>query len=295
MAHDKTDSVVHGSCLCGDVAWEIDGGLQLMSHCHCSRCRKAHGAPYATYVAAGADALRLVRGRERLARFESSPGFFRTFCDRCGSVVPGDPFGSLTFVPAGNLDGDLGVRPGMHIFVASKARWVELGDDLPRFDAFPPGFEAPVALAEVSSPIPPAGGPRGSCLCGGIAYVVEGEPLRWWTCHCGRCRKARSAAYASNLFTTAEGLRFVRGEDLAVSYKVPEAKVFAQVFCRTCGSPIPRVDRDRDLAIVPASALDDDPGVRPQAHIFVGSKAPWDEISDAVPQHAEYPPRRSST
>ncbi|MBI3769723.1 MAG: GFA family protein [Deltaproteobacteria bacterium] len=282
--------MVHGSCLCGDVAWEIDGPLQLMSHCHCSRCRKAHGAPFATYVAADVGAFRFVSGRDRIARWESSPGFFRCFCGRCGSVVPSDAFGSLVFVPAGCLDGDLGVRPEMHIFAASKAPWVELRDDLPRFDAYPPGFEAPVTLADLPSPVAYAGKPRGSCLCGGVAYVVEGEPLRWWMCHCSRCRKARGAACASNLFTSADGLRFLKGEDLAVPYKIPEAKYFMQVFCRRCGSPIPRIDRSRNFAIVPAGTLDDDPGTRPQAHIFVGSKAPWDTIADDVPQHAEYPP-----
>ena len=282
--------VILGSCLCGDVAWEIDGPLQLMSHCHCSRCRKAHGAPFATYVATPADGFRLVRGRERIARWESSPGFFRAFCTRCGSVVPGDPFEAMMFVPAGCLDGDLGVHPAMHIFVAFKAPWVELRDELPRFDAYPPGFDAP-ALDQLPAPAPQGTKPRGSCLCGGVAFVVEGEPVRWWQCHCGRCRKARGAAYASNLFTSAGGVRFLRGEELAVSYKVPDAKYFMQVFCRTCGSPIPRVDTSRDLAIVPAASLDDDPGTRPQAHIFVGSKAPWDVITDDVPQYDEYPPQ----
>ena len=76
-----------------------------------------------------------------------------------------------------------------------------------------------------------------------------------------------------------------------MSYKIPDAKYFMQVFCRTCGSPIPRVDTSRDLAIVPAASLDDDPGTRPQAHIFVGSKAPWDVITDDVPQYDEYPPQ----
>lgn len=281
--------MVRGSCLCGDVAWDVGGPLQLMSHCHCARCRKAHGAPFATYVATPEESYRLVRGADRVARWESSPGFFRAFCARCASVVPGDPWESLVFVPAGSLEGDLGMRPAMHIFVASKAPWLELRDELPRFDGYPPGIDVPAA-PDLPARLPATGKARGSCLCGGVAYVVEGAPLRWWTCHCQRCRKTRSAACASNLFTAADGVRFLRGEDLAASYKIPEAKYFRQVFCRACGSPIPRIDHDRNFAIIPAGGLDDDPGARPQAHIFVGSKAPWDEITDDVPQHAEYPP-----
>jgi hypothetical protein len=281
--------MAHGSCLCGEVAWEIEGPLQLMSHCHCSRCRKAHGIPFATYVAGNVDGYRLLRGREHLARFESSPGFFRMFCDRCGSVVPGEPFGSLVFIPAGGLDGDLGVRPEMHIFCASKMPWVEVNDRLAHYEGYPPGFDAP-ALPDLPARTPATGTPRGSCLCGGVTYVVEGEPLRWWICHCSRCRKARGSGHASNLFTSADGVRFTRGEELAVSYKLPDAKYFAQVFCCTCGSPIPRIDRSRNYAIIPTGTLDDDPGTRPQAHIFVASKAAWDEITDRMPQHAELPP-----
>lgn len=281
--------MVHGSCLCGDVAWDIEGPLQLMSHCHCSRCRKSHGSPFATYVAGDADAYRLRRGSERIARWESSPGFFRTFCNRCGSVVPGDPFGSLIFMPAGTLEGDLGTRPGMHIFVDAKAPWTELRDDLPRFPGYPPGFDAP-ALPDLPPPAAGSGKPRGRCLCGGVSYVVEGKPIRWWSCHCSRCRKARGAAYASNLFTTADGVRLVTGAELLDSYKVLEAKYFRQVFCRTCGSPLPRIDAGRNYGIIPTGTLDDDPGARPQAHIYVASKAPWDDITDDLPQHAEFPP-----
>jgi hypothetical protein len=107
-------------------------------------------------------------------------------------------------------------------------------------------------------------------------------------CHCTRCRKARGAAHASNLFT--ESVRFTRGEDQLVTYKLPEARYFMQVFCRTCGSPMPRVDAGRGFAVVPMGALDDDPGARPEGHIFVGSMAPWYQIADGLPQWEETPP-----
>jgi hypothetical protein len=274
-------------CLCGDVKWEIDGPFEWMSHCHCSRCRKAHGAAFATYVAGPAAGFRL-HGAERVRRWESAAGFTRCFCERCGSVVPGDASQGLAFVPAGNFDDDPGIRPLAHIFVASKAPWFEIRDDLPRFDAFPPGVDAEVLPDR--PPLDPPGKPRGSCLCGGVAYVVEGTPIRCHNCHCGRCRRARSAAYASNLFTRSDGLRFTRGEDLLASYKVPDAQHFTHVFCRTCGSSMPRIDHGRGRAIVPMGSLDDDPGIRPQAHIFVGSMAPWYAITDALPQHAESAP-----
>jgi hypothetical protein len=274
------------SCLCGDVTWEIGEPLELMHHCHCSRCRKAHGTPFATYVAGPSASFRM-RGQDNVARWESSPGFFRAFCGRCGAVVPGEPFDHRVFVPAGNFLDDPGVQPLAHIFVASKAPWFDLRDDLPRFDAFPPDFDA--AVLPDRAALDPPGAPRGSCLCGAVGYVVEGEPLRAWNCHCGRCRRARSAAYAANLFIASDGVRFTRGEELLSSYKVPDAERFTHVFCRQCGASMPRADRHLPLAFVPMGSLDDDPGMRPQGHIFTESKAPWYTIADDLPQHAQYP------
>src|SRR5262249_2738091 len=157
-----------------------------------------------------------------------------------------DGFEGRVFMPMGNFDGDPAVRPLAHIFVADKAPWFEIADSLPRFDAYPPGIDAPVLPTR--PPLDPPSKPRGRCLCGAVTYVLEGVPLRAWNCHCGRCRKARSAAHASNLFTSADGVRFTRGEDLLASFKVPDAQFFTHFFCRTCGSSMPRVDRVRGIA-----------------------------------------------
>ncbi|MDX2168023.1 MAG: GFA family protein [Deltaproteobacteria bacterium] len=276
------------SCLCGGVTWQLDGPLQLMSHCHCSRCRKTHGTAFATYVAGAASGFRL-DGAEHVGRWESSPGFSRNFCRRCGSVVPGAASDGQIFAPAGNFLDDPAVRPLAHIFVASKAPWYEIHDALPRFDAYPDGFDAPVVADR--PPLDPPGRPRGSCLCGGVSFVVDGEPLMARACHCGRCRRARSAAHATNMLTRADGVRFTRGADLLATYKVPEARFFSQTFCRVCGSAMPRIDASRNLAIIPLGAMDDDPGMRPQEHIFVESKAPWFDIpDDGLPRRPEGPP-----
>jgi len=279
------------SCLCGDVTWQFDGDLELMSHCHCSRCRKAHGTGFATYVAGAAERFHL-DGAAQVACWESAPGFERCFCRQCGAVVPGRAQDGRVFAPAGNFLDDPGVRPLAHIFVASKAPWVEIGDDLPRFDAYPEGFEAP-RIAE-RAPLDPPGRPRGSCLCGGVAFVLEQAPFMARHCHCGRCRRERSAAHASNLLTRADGVRFTRGADLLDTYRLPEARFFTHVFCRVCGASMPRIDRGRDLAIVPMGALDDDPGIRPREHIFVDSRAPWFALpEDGLPRHPAGPPPTS--
>src|SRR5262249_1450697 len=55
----------------------------------------------------------------------------------------------------------------------------------------------------------------------------------------------------------------------------------------TCGSPMPRLDEERGIALVSMGGLDGDPSAHPTRHIYVGSKAPWYDITDDLPQFAE--------
>ncbi len=281
---------IRASCLCGDVAWTIAGPIEFMSHCHCTRCRKAHGSAFATFVMAPVDGLTFVRGRDRVVPYESTPGNVRPFCGGCGSIVPsGLEWNGLTPVPVGPLDDDPGVRAVAHIFVASKAPWYDITDAVPRFDAYPPALDAPT-FSDLPRTSGTTDGPRASCLCGAVRFVVTGPVLRAQHCHCSRCRKARSAAHGSNCFTTIASVRFTAGEDRLRSYRVPGARFFGQTFCETCGSPMPRLDPDRNIAVIPMGCFDDDPGTRPARHIYVGSKASWFDITDDLPRFAEAPP-----
>lgn len=277
---------MRGRCLCGDIAWEGTGEGELVHHCHCGMCRKSSGTAFTTMGAFPAASFRFVRGADRVARYQTSPGGQRCFCPRCGSSVPGAPFEDRVFVPFGNLEDDPGGRPTVHIFVAHKAPWYEITDDLPRFDAYPPGYGealSPPASVTQADPV------RGSCLCGAIAYTFTGPVDAWNNCHCSRCRFARGAAHASNLFVSVERFSWTHGGDLVAAYKVPEAERFGQNFCPTCGGKVPRVNTQRGYVTIPAGSLDDDPGVRPARHIYVDSKAPWFEITGDLPRFAEMP------
>ena len=112
-------------------------------------------------------------------------------------------------------------------------------------------------------------------------------------CHCSRCRKARSAAHGANLFVAEPRFRWLRGEALVERYRVPEAARFANSFCVRCGGIVPRGADGHAPMGVPAGSLDDDAGVTEVLHIFTGSKAPWYEIADDLPQLAEGPVRRA--
>jgi hypothetical protein len=278
---------VAGSCLCGDVAFEIAGPIEGMGFCHCSMCRKHHGTASAAFAFTPRAALRWLRGADRVRGHASSPVWRRTFCGRCGSKTP-DPASRepLATVFVGLLEGDPGARPSFHMMVGSKAPWYTISDSLPRHDGFPPGSGEEIAWPRATEP--KSGSIRGACLCGAIAYEVDAPfPLPIVLCHCRRCRKARGSAHAANVFTRAERFRWLGGEASVREFKPPDAERFAQAFCTICGSAVPRVGQS---AVVPAGTLEDDPIVRPGLHIFTGSKAEWFSISDSLPQYPEYPP-----
>jgi hypothetical protein len=279
-----------GRCLCGAVHFEVDDGIVAVVNCHCSMCRKHHGTPFATWVVVPSGRYRVVQGAAEIARYESSPGLHRSFCRHCGSVLPqATPDAAHVAVPAGNLDGDL-PTPQLHMFVKSQAPWHLIADELPRHDEWPPQYGMKPAAREPRV-IDAGTGVGGSCLCGDVAYAVEGPPLRFMYCHCSRCRRARSAAHASNLFYPLAAFRWLRGEDRIVNYALPGAVRFGVAFCRRCGSGVPRPSTVRQMVLVPAGSLDGHPGRRADAHIFVDSRANWDVIGDdGIPRHAELPP-----
>lgn len=116
---------------------------------------------------------------------------------------------------------------------------------------------------------------RGSCLCKQVTYEVEVPFERFYYCHCMRCRKATGSPHASNGFAKPEAFRWLSGRELVKRYDLPEAKRFGLQFCTNCGSKVPHPTRDGTRFVIPMGSLDEDPGVKPQAIVFWGSRAPW--------------------
>lgn len=131
-------SAIRGSCLCGGVKFEITGQLMRSLNCHCSKCRKQHGAAFRSRVRVCIDDFKWLQGEELVSFYESSPGFHRGFCRCCGSPVVNKSAQPEYGVALGILDDDPGVRPELHAFVASKAPWFEIADDLPQYPELPP-------------------------------------------------------------------------------------------------------------------------------------------------------------
>jgi hypothetical protein len=132
-------ATLSGSCLCGDVAYEVTGDIQAFYHCHCRRCRKVTGTGHASNLLVKADEVTWTRGGDRIRRYDV-PGakrFASVFCERCGSYLPRLSSGAgLVMVPAGSLDHDPPVAPDARIFSASRADW-SCSDGLPAWDAYP--------------------------------------------------------------------------------------------------------------------------------------------------------------
>lgn len=270
-----------GRCLCGAVRWSYGAPFDDMFHCHCGTCRKVHGTAYATYVVGSSGAFRWESTRETVRENLSHP-----FCAVCGSKVPWVVENARRVVmPAGSLEGELGVTPRRRVNLCGVPPWLEVADAMPQEEGAPAGH--PLRCAPVDSPPVRAGATGGSCACGTVRFELEGPPLVWMNCHCWRCRRARGTAHASNLAWKLDALRHVGGEDALTVYDLPEAQFFGTTFCSHCGGFAPRRSEGRGFVVIPCGTLDSDPGVRPSAHQFLSSRAPWFEFSDDLPRFQE--------
>ena len=275
-----------GSCLCGTVTFTVIGKTSNMNHCHCSMCRKIHGSLFATYF--NAESIEITAGADAIDSYESSPGFTRTFCNRCGSTLPEQSHSnSEVFVPAGLMDDDPDVRPEAHIFSESKAECYSITDSLPQHQHYGDGKTDRVV--DIPTLETKDGVISGGCQCGKVAFEYTDTPKMMMNCHCTRCRKVKGAAHATNVFVAGENFTWVRGESNITGYAHPPAEFFGHSFCKTCGSSVPRPRPDGSMYNIPAGSLNQHPGIEAKGHIFVGSKAPWFEVTEDKPQWDEMP------
>jgi hypothetical protein len=130
-------TVTKGSCLCGEVHYEIEGDFDHFFLCHCEYCRKDTGSAHASNLISMTGKLCWLKGEQRVKVF-NLPGtrHVKSFCSECGSALPSFE-GNILVVPVGSIDGDVNRRPDAHIFAASRADWDHDLDLLPKMDTFP--------------------------------------------------------------------------------------------------------------------------------------------------------------
>ncbi len=131
--------ILRGSCLCRKIKYEIHGGIEYIYNCHCSECRKSHGAAFASVAKIHTENLHWISGKESLSRYISSDEVTRHFCSTCGAYLVSTLSSRPEFLHlrVGTLDDDPGVKPMFHMFVGSKAPWFEITDNLPQYQEFP--------------------------------------------------------------------------------------------------------------------------------------------------------------
>lgn len=128
----------------------------------------------------------------------------------------------------------------------------------------------------------------GSCLCGGVRYAIDGPLESILHCHCSMCRKWHGSAFRTRAGVRAGVFRWVQGEELLSRYESSPGTT--RTFCRVCGSKLVSLCADApEMLGLALGTLDTDPGARPVCHVFVSSKAPWFDITDALPQFPALP------
>ena len=131
--------MIKGKCECGNVQYEANCKITDFSHCHCSQCRRLHGAAFASFGGIRRDSFLYVTGETAVKIYASSEIIDRVFCGNCGSNILVDykPEPDLLYIAMGTVDGEPECPPGYHQFVGSKASWYEISDNLPRHDTWP--------------------------------------------------------------------------------------------------------------------------------------------------------------
>lgn len=135
-----------------------------------------------------------------------------------------------------------------------------------------------MSIAEEGRPRRLAGG----CYCGAVAYAVDDTFDFALNCHCSDCRRTTGAAFKPLAGIAREKLLITEGRDEVMRLGSEEAH---NAFCRRCGSLLYALVREGTYVHVAMGTLIDPPSIRPTHHIFVGSKAPWFEITDDLPQY----------
>ena len=128
------NSLYQGSCLCGEVRFEAGGFSAQAAHCHCSMCRKFHGAAFGTLVAV--QEINWLNGIEHLKEYVGHNGTVRTFCENCGSSLgfraKDAPFSQMELAIA-TFDEPIPVKIDAHIYASYKANWYQIEGPLPVF------------------------------------------------------------------------------------------------------------------------------------------------------------------
>ena len=128
------ETLLRGQCLCGSIHYEAEYPSPEMAHCHCTMCRKFHGAAFSTYASVSTKNFRWRQGGHLLKTYKAPNGTKRGFCGRCGSSLTFESAlseGVIEFTIA-TLDNPPALAPDAHVFTSTKVNWINIDDYLPQ-------------------------------------------------------------------------------------------------------------------------------------------------------------------
>ncbi|NMP30103.1 GFA family protein [Thalassotalea sp. M1531] len=129
-----------GSCLCGAIIFEVAKFQPLIGHCHCSMCRKFHGAAFSTFGEVKREHLQWISGVELLSHFHARNDTTRSFCRHCGSSLLFESKfnreAATVEIALAAFDDIDDVNPDAHIYTESKVSWIALSDNLPKYKGY---------------------------------------------------------------------------------------------------------------------------------------------------------------
>ena len=243
--------MIQGACLCGAVAFVVDGPLRPVIVCHCMQCRKWSGHVWAA-SSVPLDRFHLLR-QDGLRWYAASDQAERGFCGGCGASLLWKPVAEdrISFA-AGALEGPTGLAVGAEWFAE------EAGDyyTLPQ----------PVRML------------MGSCLCGANLFSIDGAMGEVTACHCSQCRKT-SGHFAASFEVEEDGL--IWAQRTVREYLTPGGA--ARGFCTGCGGSLYFRDAQGGFS-VEAGCVDNPTGGRLTKHIHVADKGDYHRLADGLPQ-----------
>lgn len=247
-----------GSCLCGAVAFEMDGPLRPVVICHCTQCRQQSGHFWAATSAAHS-AFRLTR-QDGLAWFHASPVAARGFCRHCGSFLFWQPAGEDRIsIAAGAIDGPSGLTTAESWFNEDAG------------DYYDPAGGPPPRLTTAAKTL------HGACLCGANSFTLPGPMGDVTACHCHQCRK--TSGHFSASFDAHEPDLHWTSRHLA-EYVTPNGG--RRGFCPTCATSLMFRAADGTFS-VEAGCIANPTGGRMAGHIFTAFKGDYYTLTDGLP------------
>ena len=128
---------------------------------------------------------------------------------------------------------------------------------------------------------------QGKCLCGGVKFALSGELPNLYQCHCSLCRKVSGSSSNAAFVIDLAQMSWIEGEELVQKYESDTG--YKSHFCSACGSPLPNLTANDSAWWVPVGLLESGEGLQVGAHLFIGSRAPWDAIADSGEHFDEMP------